>query len=288
MAFVDWVSFKWKGDVFATGRNRKICNWHQDQNFDSGRGLPWGTRTRSCGIGSGWHYCSQALWCRLLFWNTGMAYAAVASGNWSFQSSLQQGYAILAACPTRTMQFPSASPSSNVDIPMNYLSLTHLWRIPGLLLLLCARHLQLRQWFAWCAIFTLLCFLLHLLRRRALIYFSAGFIQPKKVSLLLLAFRQWNWLRRSFGLSRATDQSGLPKIFPNTTQHNDHEMWNQRSEKPDLPQHKILNHFFGRLVATYNCAASPFLLYTIRLCCRDLCSNGPNSRHGWTVVALCF
>ena len=138
----------------------------QDQNFDSGKGLPWGTRTRSCGISSGWHFCRQALWCRLLFWNTGMGYAAVASGNWSFQSSLQQGYAILAACPNRTMQFPSASPSSNVDIPMNYLSLTHLWRIPGLLLLLCARHLQLRQRFAWCAIFTLLCFLLHLLRRR--------------------------------------------------------------------------------------------------------------------------
>ena len=71
----------------------------QDQNFDSGRGLPWGTRTRSCGISSGWHYCSQALWCRLLFWNTGMGYAAVASGKWSVQSSLQQGYAILAACP---------------------------------------------------------------------------------------------------------------------------------------------------------------------------------------------
>ena len=213
MAFVDWVSFKWKGNVFATGRNRKICNWRQDQNFDSGRGLPWGTRTGSCGISSGWHYCRQALWCRLLFWNTGMGYAAVASGNWSVQSSLQQGYAILAACPNRTMQFPSASPSSNVDTPMNYLSLTHLWRIPGLLLLLCARHLQLRQWFAWCAIFTLLCFLLHLLRRKVLIYFSAGLIQPKQVSLLLLAFRQWNWLRRSFGLSRATDQSGLPMTW---------------------------------------------------------------------------
>ena len=185
----------------------------QDQNFDSGRGLPWGTRTRSCGISSGWHYCRQALWCRLLFWNTGMGYAAVASGNWSVQSSLQQGYAILAACPNRTMQFPSASPSSNVDIPMNYLSLTHLWRIPGLLPLLCAHHLQLRQWFAWCAIFTLLCFLLHLLRRRVLIYFSAGLIQPKQISLLLLAFRQWNWLRRSFGLSRATDQSGLPMTW---------------------------------------------------------------------------
>ena len=96
---------------------------------------------------------------------------------------------------------------------MNYLSLTHLWRIPGLLLLLCARHLQLRQWFAWCDIFTLLCFLLHLLRRKALIYFSAGLIQPKQVSLLLLAFRQWNLLRRSFGLSRATDESGLPMTW---------------------------------------------------------------------------
>ena len=57
---------------------------------------------------------------------------------------------------------------------MNYLSLTHLWRIPGLLPLLCARHLQLRQWFAWCAIFTLLCFLLHLLRRRVLILLFCG------------------------------------------------------------------------------------------------------------------
>ena len=132
MAFVDWVSFKWKGNVFATGRNRKICNWRQDQNFDSGKGLPWGTRTGSCGISSGWHYCSQALWCRLLFWNTGMGYAAVASGNWSVQSSLQKAMLswLHAQCLSNdaiSIRFSFLECGHSNELPQPHSSLKNTW-----------------------------------------------------------------------------------------------------------------------------------------------------------------